>query len=112
MPGDIGSAEHASEREAGKDERLPAPAVPSASQKPSSRHLYIVHNADSPGHPPTMQHQPPAQRGSRSQGMIDRSVQGQIGRMLREVFADVAEDPVPDRFVKLLEALEAKEKQP
>jgi hypothetical protein len=32
--------------------------------------------------------------------------------MLRDVFADVAEDPVPDRFVKLLEALEAKEKQP
>ena len=45
-------------------------------------------------------------------GMLDRSVQVQIGRMLRDVFADVAEEPVPDRFVKLLEALEAKEKQP
>jgi Anti-sigma factor NepR len=112
MPGDIGSLEHAREGEAGKDDRLPAPAARSAGQKPSSRHLYIVHNADTPGPPPHMQQQPPAQRGSRSQGMIDRSVQGQIGRMLREVFADVAEDPVPDRFVKLLEALEAKEKQP
>lgn len=105
MAGDFGSAEHAREGEAGKDNRLPSsPGLP-------ARHLYIVHNADSPGHPPNMQRQPPAQRGSRSQGMLDRSVQGQIGRMLRDVFADVAEDPVPDRFVKLLEALEAKEKQ-
>jgi hypothetical protein len=44
-------------------------------------------------------------------GMLDRSVQGQIGRLLREVFADVAEEPVPERFVRLLEALEATEKR-
>jgi hypothetical protein len=42
--------------------------------------------------------------------MLDRSVQVQIGRMLRDVFADVADEPVPERFVKLLEALEVKEK--
>ncbi|MBX9590005.1 MAG: hypothetical protein K2X43_11920 [Hyphomonadaceae bacterium] len=44
--------------------------------------------------------------------MLDRTVQGQIGRMLREIFADVAEEPVPERFLKLLKALEAKEEQP
>ena len=47
---------------------------------------------------------------SRNQGLLDRSVQAQIGRMLRDVFADIAEEPVPERFVKLLEILEAQEK--
>jgi hypothetical protein len=42
--------------------------------------------------------------------MLDRSVQAQIGRMLRDVFAGVAGEPVPDRFVTLLAELEAKEK--
>lgn len=44
-------------------------------------------------------------------GMLDRSLQAQLGRQLRAIFSDVAEEPVPDRFVKLLEALEAKEKR-
>jgi hypothetical protein len=43
---------------------------------------------------------------------LDRSVQVQIGRLLRDAFADVAEEPVPERFVALLEALQAKEQQP
>jgi hypothetical protein len=29
--------------------------------------------------------------------------------MLRHIFSDVAEEPVPDRFVMLLEALQAQE---
>ncbi len=41
--------------------------------------------------------------------MLDRGLQARIGGMLRDVFSDLAEAPVPDRFVKLLEALEAKE---
>ena len=109
MAGNIGPAEPARQGEAVKDDRLSPPR--SSNQALPSRHLYIVHSADAPGHPPLMERRPTAQFG-RSQGMLDRSVQGQIGRMLRDVFADVAEDPVPDRFVKLLEALEAKEKQP
>ncbi|NJO36148.1 MAG: hypothetical protein HC869_26935 [Rhodospirillales bacterium] len=48
----------------------------------------------------------------KQKGMLDRSVQAQIGRLLRDIFADVAEEPVPKRFVELLEALETKEKQP
>lgn len=41
--------------------------------------------------------------------MLDRGLQARIGGMLRDVFSDLADAPVPDRFVKLLEALEAKE---
>jgi hypothetical protein len=44
-------------------------------------------------------------------GMLDRSLQAQLGRQLRAIFSDVAEEAVPDRFVKLLEALEAREKR-
>jgi Anti-sigma factor NepR len=44
-------------------------------------------------------------------GMVDRSLQAQLGRQLRAIFADIASEPVPDRFVRLLEALEAKEKR-
>ena len=58
-----------------------------------------------------MEKSPPAARPNKSKGMLDRSVQGQIGRMLRDVFADVADEAVPERFVKLLEALEFKETQ-
>jgi hypothetical protein len=54
----------------------------------------------------------PASRLAQKRFMLDRTVQGQIGRMLREIFADVAEEPVPERFLKLLKALEAKEEQP
>ena len=43
-------------------------------------------------------------------GMLDRSLQAQLGRQLRAIFSDVAQEPVPERFVKLLEALEAREK--
>jgi hypothetical protein len=43
--------------------------------------------------------------------MLDRAIQAQIGNMLRDVFADVANEPVPSRFVELLEALGAQEKQ-
>jgi len=41
---------------------------------------------------------------------LESSVQVEIGRALRDAYADVAEEPVPARFVRLLEALEAKER--
>jgi hypothetical protein len=49
--------------------------------------------------------------GRRVNGMIDRALQAQLGRQLRAIFADVSEEPVPDRFIKLLKDLEAREKQ-
>jgi hypothetical protein len=46
----------------------------------------------------------------RPKGMLDRNLQMKIGGMLRDIFADVAKEPVPERFVALLEQLEAREK--
>lgn len=46
----------------------------------------------------------------RNAAMLDRALQARIGAMLREVFCDVADAPVPDRFVGLLQALAAKDK--
>jgi hypothetical protein len=44
-------------------------------------------------------------------GLLDRTIQAQIGRMLRDLFSDAADEPVPERFTRLLEALEAEEKR-
>jgi hypothetical protein len=44
-------------------------------------------------------------------GMLDRSLQAQLGRQLRAIFSHIANEPVPERFLKLLEALEAREKR-
>ena len=52
-----------------------------------------------------------ANGGTNTQAMLDRAIQVQIGSMLRDVFADVAREPVPSRFVELLDALAAREKQ-
>lgn len=49
-------------------------------------------------------------RHSTPHGMLDRTLQAQLGRQLRAIYSDVAEEPVPDRFVRLLEELEAAEK--
>lgn len=75
-----------------------------------SRHLYLVHSAVASEGPPIVKSAPTGQ--GRPNGRLDRSIQVQIGRLLRDVFADVAEEPVPERFVMLLEALQAKEQQP
>jgi len=58
---------------------------------------------------PDMQRAP--RHDSQATGMIDRSLQAQLGRQLRAIFEGIEEEPVPERFVKLLEALEAREKQ-
>jgi hypothetical protein len=44
-------------------------------------------------------------------GMLDRTLQAQLGRQLRSIYADIASEPVPERFIKLLEELEAEEKR-
>ena len=62
-----------------------------------------------------MENRPDMQRAprhdSQAPGMIDRSLQAQLGRQLRAIFEGIEEEPVPERFVRLLEALEAREKQ-
>jgi len=72
-------------------------------------HLRVVHSADrfqGPSAGPPQRHQ----ASDRAPAMLDRTVQAQIGRLLRDVFADVADEPVPERFITLLARLEAKEK--
>jgi len=59
----------------------------------------------------TMEPARPSDLYNAPRGMLDRSLQAQLGRQLRAIFSDVAQEPVPDRFVKLLEALEAREKR-
>jgi hypothetical protein len=44
-------------------------------------------------------------------GMLDRSLQAQLGRQLRSIYSDIASEPVPERFIKLLEELEAREER-
>lgn len=44
-------------------------------------------------------------------GMLDRSLQAKIGGQLRAIYSDVANEPVPERFIRLLEELEAREKR-
>ena len=104
------SAENASEGR-------PDPAHPNDTQElrpeqtvavVGSRHLHLVHSVAPQG--PSIMKSPPMRQGERN-GRLDRSVQVQIGRLLRDVFADVAEEPVPERFVMLLEALQSKEQQ-
>ena len=111
----IRSAEQSSHGEvSGGHSSQPAPEQEGVNMRVElARHLYIVHSAEIPQKPGNMVRSPPPEpRTTKSRGMIDRSTQGQIGRMLRDAFSDVAEEPVPQRFVRLLEALEAKERKP
>ena len=74
-----------------------------------------------PGREPGREEEPRKQQSMASQSpsrdleppraMLDRSLQAQLGRQLRAIFADISNEPVPDRFIKLLEELEAREKR-
>jgi hypothetical protein len=78
----------------------------------SQAHLRVVHSANRVDHLPSVDMPPPERprpAPDRKPAMLDRTVQAQIGRMLREHFAGVAGEPVPERFVALLAELEAKE---
>lgn len=90
-------------------------ARPQAEEPRREPNLRIVYSNDTPikpgkevGRLPTVLR--PAPLPPRQEAMLDRGLQARIGGMLREVFGDVAETPVPERFVKLLEALEKKER--
>jgi hypothetical protein len=93
-----------------EDQPLTHQAKPSGNL--SQPHLRIVHSADRVDHLPSVNMPPPEHSrpiSDRKPAMLDRTVQAQIGRMLRESFAGVAGEPVPERFVALLAELEAKE---
>jgi hypothetical protein len=74
-------------------------------------HLRLVHSTDAKDPPADMRSPDRRSHSSdRPPAMLDRSVQAQIGRLLRDVFADVAGEPVPERFIDLLAKLETTEK--
>lgn len=78
-------------------------------QPSTSHHLRLAYSASSSvknGTPAWLEYPMPT-RGAAN--LLDRTAQARIGQMLRHIFSDVAEEPVPDRFVKLLEALQAQE---
>ena len=83
---------------------------------PNQPRLRIVYSADRFPAPAPVNMPPPDRRRRNSSNdsdgqpaMLDRTIQAQIGRLLRDVFADVAGEPVPERFITLLAALECKE---
>ena len=43
---------------------------------------------------------------------LDPVIQAHIGRELRALFDEIADEPVPDRFLQLLQSLEAKKRDP
>jgi hypothetical protein len=51
-----------------------------------------------------------AAAGTRARpGRIDSELQEHIGRQLREVYNQIVEEPIPERFVKLLEELRTRQ---
>jgi Anti-sigma factor NepR len=101
FPGPDGPGEAQMKEDGGGGRRLRAPA--------SKRHAGGADADTEMENRPDMQR--PPRHDSEATGMIDRSLQAQLGRQLRAIFEGVEEEPVPERFVRLLEALEAREKQ-
>jgi Anti-sigma factor NepR len=98
----------------------PAAAEPEASQQEQRKQShqsmgqnkpYLAHSKDDREREGGMDPPRPSDLYGAPRGMLDRSLQAQLGRQLRAIFSDVAQEPVPDRFIKLLEALEAREKR-
>ena len=93
---------------AGKDRSTRQSAGADQLERPAreytaKRKLYVVRNEND--------RDKAQEAGTKRRGMLDRTQQAQLGNLLRAIFSDVAEEPVPDRFVKLLEALEEREKK-
>jgi hypothetical protein len=98
----------------------PAAAGPEASQQEQRKQSrqsmgqnkpYLAHSQNDRERDGGMDPPRPSDLCSAPRGMLDRSLQAQLGRQLRAIFSDVAQEPVPERFIKLLEALEAREKR-
>lgn len=119
MPNSISAEPMAGTQCNSADDDKPLTQQTKRSASQTQPHLRIVHSVDRPQEAPS-EHMPPPDRREQASdrkpalrdrpAMLDRTVQAQIGRLLREHFADVADEPVPDRFTTLLAELAAKEK--
>jgi hypothetical protein len=85
----------------------PTPAQPRRSAIASEPRLHLVR---SDGDGETSMRSRPA-RPAKGTGMLDRSLQERIGAILRESFADIEEEPLPERLSNLIEALHREEKR-
>jgi hypothetical protein len=54
--------------------------------------------------------QTPAQTQAPPAQPLEADVQAHLGRQLRAVYDEMASQPVPDRFIQLLDALERKQR--
>jgi hypothetical protein len=59
--------------------------------------------------PPARASQPKKQRAGDKEAFLDRSLQKQIGSVLRDSFADIEKEALPERLQELIKALQAKE---
>lgn len=85
---------------------------PNQSRQPmSEKKPYLAHGESDREREASMEPPRPSDVHNGPRGMLDRSLQAQLGRQLRAIFSDVAQEPVPERFIKLLEALESREKR-
>ena len=100
------SAPAAAEPEASQQEQRKQSHQPMGQNKP-----YLAHSKNDREREGGMDPPRPSDLYGAPRGMLDRSLQAQLGRQLRAIFSDVAQEPVPERFIKLLEALEAREKR-
>ncbi|MEM8750652.1 MAG: NepR family anti-sigma factor [Pseudomonadota bacterium] len=50
------------------------------------------------------------QNGENEQAPIDSDIQAKLGEKLKDAYSDVINEPVPDRFLDLLDQLEKAEK--
>ena len=92
--------------EGSQDEQAEKSRQPMSENKP-----HLAHSKNDRMRETTMEPPRPSDLHNTPRGMLDRSLQAQLGRQLRAIFSDVAQEPVPEAFVKLLEALEAREKR-
>lgn len=101
-----GSPPHLAATAEGGESKQPEPTRQRARQATKSEPTSMHHKK------PTQERSErlPSPRYNDPHGMLDRSLQAQLGRQLRAIYSDVAEEPVPDRFIRLLEELEASEK--
>lgn len=65
-------------------------------------------NADEPA--ASAEERPDTSGEGAGRRLLDRQMQAALGRQLRAMYDDIASEPVPTRFLELLDALESKEK--
>jgi hypothetical protein len=90
--------------------KLPMPQTQSTLAN-GGRRLRLVQNEDTLDGQSDMQTAQPSEDPRRAVGILDRSLQERIGAILRDSFADIERDPLPERLTKLMEALRAEEKR-